>query len=66
MARRAALLSGVAVAATLLQTGRASFPDANGKHALQTNAEKIGVGVDGRLITIICFLLEYSLTTLLV
>jgi hexokinase len=52
VARRAALLSGVAVAATLLQTGRASFPDANGKHALQTNAEKIWVGVDGRLICI--------------
>jgi len=50
VARRAALLSGVAVAATLLQTGRASFPDANGKRAPQTNTEKIWVGVDGSLI----------------
>ncbi|KAF8227978.1 hypothetical protein L208DRAFT_271104 [Tricholoma matsutake] len=50
VARRAALLSGVAVAATLLQTGRASFPDADGKHAPQTNTKKIWVGVDGSLI----------------
>jgi len=50
VARRAALLSGVAVAATLLQTGRASGPDAHGKHLPQTQTEKIWVGVDGSLI----------------
>ncbi|KAL0580895.1 hypothetical protein V5O48_001088 [Marasmius crinis-equi] len=50
VARRAALLSGVAVAAVLLQTGRASLPDASGKFAKQGSTEKIGVGVDGSLI----------------
>ncbi|KAF9500147.1 hypothetical protein BDN71DRAFT_1440709 [Pleurotus eryngii] len=53
VARRAALLSGVAVAATLIQTGRASL---RAGHDNITNSEgaedeeKIGVGVDGSLI----------------
>ncbi|KAJ8086161.1 hypothetical protein PM082_004983 [Marasmius tenuissimus] len=50
VARRAALLSGVAVAAVLLQTGRASLPDSNGKFPKRDSTEKIGVGVDGSLI----------------
>lgn len=49
VARRAALLSGVAVAAVLLQTGRANLPDSDGKYAKKGQQdEKIGVGVDGR------------------
>ncbi|KAH7869033.1 uncharacterized protein C8R40DRAFT_1060571 [Lentinula edodes] len=43
VARRAALLSGVAVAAVLIQTGRAGGTK-------KTDEEKIGVGVDGSLI----------------
>ncbi|KAF9468798.1 hexokinase [Collybia nuda] len=50
VARRAALLSGVAVAVVLLQTGRADLPDKSGKHAKRTETEEIGVGVDGSLI----------------
>ncbi|KIK65672.1 hypothetical protein GYMLUDRAFT_39175 [Collybiopsis luxurians FD-317 M1] len=55
VARRAALLSGVAVATILLQTGRASFVDADGKKngvngVKKDGEEKIGVGVDGSLI----------------
>ncbi|KAJ3872449.1 hypothetical protein F5051DRAFT_339339 [Lentinula edodes] len=48
VARRAALLSGVAVAAVLIQTGRTG----NGvsKNGKKTDEEKIGVGVDGSLI----------------
>ncbi|KAJ3885862.1 hypothetical protein GG344DRAFT_58496 [Lentinula edodes] len=56
VARRAALLSGVAVAAVLIQTGRAGVlgggegeekeEEGEGK----TDEEKIGVGVDGSLI----------------
>lgn len=52
VARRAALLSGVAVAATLIQTGRASLADADGQHTPQTITEKIWVGVDGRFVII--------------
>ncbi|KAG6865994.1 hypothetical protein C0991_009666 [Blastosporella zonata] len=50
VARRAALLSGVAVATVLFQTGRASFADKDGKFPAHTDTEKIGVGVDGSLI----------------
>lgn len=46
VARRAALLSGVAVATVLIQTGRAVFPGQKGKPT--KNEPKIGVGVDGR------------------
>jgi hypothetical protein len=46
VARRAALLSGVAVATVLIQTGRAVFPGKGGKPS--KNEPKIGVGVDGR------------------
>ncbi|KAK7471056.1 hypothetical protein VKT23_002471 [Stygiomarasmius scandens] len=53
VARRAALLSGVAVAAVLLQQGTATLPDAQGNFQ-QTNGkhseEKILIGVDGSLI----------------
>lgn len=45
VARRAALLSGVAVAAVLLQTGRATL---EGKPRL--DEESINIGVDGSLI----------------
>ncbi|KAJ7499288.1 hypothetical protein FB451DRAFT_1428708 [Mycena latifolia] len=48
VARRAALLSGVAVATVLIQTGRAVFPGQHGKPS--KNEPKIGVGVDGSLI----------------
>ncbi|KAJ3915987.1 hypothetical protein F5877DRAFT_47495 [Lentinula edodes] len=48
VARRAALLSGVAVAAVLIQTGRAGF--LGGGEGEGTDEEKIGVGVDGSLI----------------
>ncbi|KAJ7477104.1 hypothetical protein B0H11DRAFT_2029697 [Mycena galericulata] len=48
IARRAALLSGVAVATVLIQTGRAVFPGQDGKPT--KNESKIGVGVDGSLI----------------
>ncbi|KAG6919296.1 hypothetical protein DXG01_007428 [Tephrocybe rancida] len=50
VARRAALLSGMAVAAILFQTGRASFADKDGKFPNRTDTELIGVGVDGSLI----------------
>ncbi|KAJ3898997.1 hypothetical protein F5879DRAFT_888795 [Lentinula edodes] len=53
VARRAALLSGVAVAAVLIQTGRAGngVNGANGTNGTKkTEEEKIGVGVDGSLI----------------
>ncbi|KAG5220787.1 glucokinase [Salix suchowensis] len=53
VARRAALLSGVAVAATLIQTGRASLPAGHDNITNSEGAEdeeKIGVGVDGSLI----------------
>ncbi|KAF8076042.1 hypothetical protein FPV67DRAFT_1664354 [Lyophyllum atratum] len=50
VARRAALLSGVAVATVLIQTGRASFPDQDGRFPSRKDNEKIGVGVDGSLI----------------
>ncbi|KAF8211515.1 hexokinase [Mycena galopus ATCC 62051] len=48
VARRAALLSGVAVATVLIQTGRAVLPGQNGKPT--KNEPKISVGVDGSLI----------------
>ncbi|KAJ7755666.1 hypothetical protein DFH07DRAFT_1027993 [Mycena maculata] len=48
VARRAALLSGVAVATVLIQTGRAVFPGQGGKPT--KDEPKIGVGVDGSLI----------------
>lgn len=48
VARRAALLSGVAVAVVLLQTGRADLPDQSGKHVKRDQIEDINVGVDGR------------------
>ncbi|KAG5644937.1 hypothetical protein DXG03_007402 [Asterophora parasitica] len=50
VARRAALLSGVAVATILIQTNRASLPDKDGKFPAPSDTEKIGVGVDGSLI----------------
>ncbi|ESK93616.1 putative glucokinase [Moniliophthora roreri MCA 2997] len=50
VARRAALLSGVAVAAVLVQTNRATLPDSEGKFPKSTSEERIGVGVDGSLI----------------
>ncbi|KAJ3759192.1 hypothetical protein EV360DRAFT_42333 [Lentinula raphanica] len=52
VARRAALLSGVAVAAILLQTGRAdSVTNGTSTNAAKEEfEEKIGVGVDGSLI----------------
>ncbi|KAG5715224.1 Glucokinase-1 [Termitomyces sp. T112] len=50
VARRAALLSGVAVATILFQTGRASFADKDGKFSNCTDTTRIGVGVDGSLI----------------
>lgn len=55
VARRAALLSGVAVAAVLVQTGRAGYAaDSQSYSHSATNEhpreEKIGVGVDGSLI----------------
>ncbi|KAF5387613.1 hypothetical protein D9615_000084 [Tricholomella constricta] len=50
VARRAGLLSGVAVATILLQTGRASFADKDGKFPSSNDTEKISVGVDGSLI----------------
>ncbi|KAG5654669.1 hypothetical protein H0H81_009918 [Sphagnurus paluster] len=50
VARRAALLSGVAVATILLQTGRAAFAGEDGEFPTSTSTEKIGVGVDGSLI----------------
>ncbi|KAJ7087206.1 hypothetical protein B0H15DRAFT_931230 [Mycena belliarum] len=48
VARRAAHLSGVAVATVLIQTGRAVFPGKSGEPS--KNEPKIGVGVDGSLI----------------
>ncbi|KAJ7179477.1 hypothetical protein C8R46DRAFT_1160052 [Mycena filopes] len=48
VARRAALLSGVAVATVLVQTGRAVLAGQEGKPT--KNEPKIGVGVDGSLI----------------
>ncbi|KAF8897142.1 hexokinase [Infundibulicybe gibba] len=50
VARRAALLSGVAVAAVLLQTNTATL-HGQSKPA-KGNDEKIGVGVDGRLVPV--------------
>ncbi|RDB20456.1 Glucokinase [Hypsizygus marmoreus] len=50
VATRAALLSGVALATVLIQTGRASFADADGKFLNRPETEKITVGVDGSLI----------------
>ncbi|KAJ3807884.1 hypothetical protein F5876DRAFT_47169 [Lentinula aff. lateritia] len=56
VARRAALLSGVAVAAVLIQTGRAGLGfglgegGGNGNGTSSDEEEKIGVGVDGSLI----------------
>lgn len=49
MARRAALLSGVAVATVLIQTDRATLPGQSNAQLKQRN-EHIGVGVDGRLV----------------
>ena len=48
VARRAALLSGVAVASILVQTDRASLPGPDGKQPLRSETERIWVGVDGR------------------
>src|ERR1700690_545802 len=45
VARRAAYLSGMAVAAILVQTGRASLP---GQAKVDGKGERIIVGVDGR------------------
>ncbi|KAF9076591.1 hypothetical protein BDP27DRAFT_1313591 [Rhodocollybia butyracea] len=52
IARRAALLSGVAVAAVLVQTGRAGYIADSHSHINNEypKDEKIGVGVDGSLI----------------
>ncbi|THV05345.1 hexokinase [Dendrothele bispora CBS 962.96] len=54
VARRAALLSGVAVAAVLLQQGRATLPDTEGKFDKRNGkvgeGERILIGVDGSLI----------------
>ncbi|CAK5262682.1 unnamed protein product [Mycena citricolor] len=49
VARRAALLSGVAVATVMIQTGRAVLPGQDGKPT-KVGEPKIGVGVDGSLI----------------
>lgn len=49
VARRAALLSGVAVATVLIQTDRASLPG-QPKAELKQKNEHIGVGVDGRFV----------------
>ncbi len=49
MARRAALFSGAAVAAVLLQTGRAVLRGEHGTPAV--DEAKYIVGVDGRLVT---------------
>ena len=48
VARRAAFLSGLAIAAVLLQTGRASFADEDGKFPPRNDTETIVIGVDGR------------------
>lgn len=48
VAQRAALLSGVAVATILIQTGRANFADKDGKFTSRSETEEIKVGVDGR------------------
>ncbi|GLB33467.1 putative hexokinase family protein [Lyophyllum shimeji] len=50
VARRAALLSGVAVATVLIQTGYASFPDQDGVFSPRASTEPILIGVDGSLI----------------
>lgn len=47
--RRAAQLSGVAVATVLVQTGRAVLPGETHQH-LERSSEKIPVGVDGRYV----------------
>ncbi|KAK7060171.1 hypothetical protein VNI00_000935 [Paramarasmius palmivorus] len=62
VARRAALLSGVAVAAVLVQTERATLPDAEGKFGKSTSDEKIGVGVDGRRVVLIQFYPNFERT----
>ncbi len=51
VARRAALLSGVAVAAVLLQTDRASFADAQTNGAHDNSDEHFKVGADGRCVS---------------
>ncbi|KAK0206198.1 hypothetical protein DFS33DRAFT_565432 [Desarmillaria ectypa] len=50
VARRAALLSGVAVAAVLLQTERATFADAQKNGGHDDSDERFRVGVDGSLV----------------
>jgi hexokinase len=60
IARRAALLSGVAVATVLIQTGRAVLSGQSGKPT--KNEPKIGVGVDGRLVS--CNFLRSPVTQL--
>ncbi|KAF9036055.1 hypothetical protein BDZ89DRAFT_983133 [Hymenopellis radicata] len=50
VARRAALLSGVAVATVMIQTGRATFAEFSASHPSATSTEHIKVGVDGSLI----------------
>jgi len=50
VARRAALLSGMAVATVLIQTGYAFFSDEDGIFPTRSDTEPILVGVDGSLI----------------
>ncbi|KAF8911877.1 hypothetical protein CPB85DRAFT_1455140 [Mucidula mucida] len=50
VARRAALLSGVAVATVMIQTGRATFAEHSASHPSAKSTEHIKVGVDGSLI----------------
>ena len=48
VAKRAARLSGVAVAATMIQTGHATFAKDAASHPSSELTELIKVGVDGR------------------
>jgi len=50
VARRAALLSGMAVAAVLVQTGRANLPEESKIDIKNGEEESIFVGVDGSLV----------------
>ncbi|KIY72875.1 hexokinase [Cylindrobasidium torrendii FP15055 ss-10] len=50
VAKRAARLSSVAVAATMLQTGRATLVKGDTSHPSATSTEEIKIGVDGSLI----------------
>jgi hexokinase len=61
VARRAALLSGMAVAAVLVQTGRANLPGEPKVDVKSEKEERISVGVDGRyLLFSICCIPRHS------